>query len=416
MRMELLVMLDVWIGVGLLAGWLAGRIWKQPRPIDLRGDLILAGGLALVTGLADWFVLPLLGITGPIAIIASISEPVFVVFVALWVIRKIKLPHHVDHKETATVAPSHDANAIIWTQHLSRDFGKTHAVNGLDVSIERGEIFGLVGPDGAGKTTTLRLLAGLLNISEGAASVNGLDLQRRAEAIKPKIGYMAQQFSLYGDLSVWENLDFFADLYDVTGPVRRERTDRLLEFARLTEFRDRRAANLSGGMQKKLALACTLIHEPDILLLDEPTTGVDPVSRREFWDILTELHLNGTTIVVSTPYMDEAERCQHVGLMYEGQLIVCDEPQRIQARITGDMIELRPDDGQRAREALVNAPGVLEMQTYGDLLRVFLDSAEKRLPEIETRLHDQHITYRGLRQTQPRMEEAFVSLIQQREN
>jgi ABC-2 type transport system ATP-binding protein len=415
--MELLVMLDVWIGLGLLAGWLAGRIWKQPRPIGLRGDLGLAVGLALITGLVDWFVLPLLGITGPIAIAAAIIEPLFVVFIALWVIRKIKLPQrHVDHKAEAITAPPQDSNAIIWTQHLTRDFGKTHAVNGLDVSIERGEIFGLVGPDGAGKTTTLRLFAGLLNISAGAASVNGLDLQRHAEAIKPKIGYMAQQFSLYGDLSVWENLDFFADLYDVTGSARRERTDRLLEFARLTEFRDRRAANLSGGMQKKLALACTLIHEPDILLLDEPTTGVDPVSRREFWDILTELHLNGTTIVVSTPYMDEAERCQHVGLMYEGQLIVCDEPQHIQARVAGDLIELRPDDGQRARDVLINAPGVLEVQTYGDLLRVFLDSVDQRLPGIEALLRDQHVAYRDLRQTQPRMEEAFVSLIQHREN
>ncbi|HSD84802.1 MAG TPA: ABC transporter ATP-binding protein, partial [Anaerolineae bacterium] len=356
--MELLVMLDVWIGLGLLTGWLAGRIWKQPRPIGLRGDLVLAGGLALLTGLADWFVLPLLGITGPILIAASIVEPLFVVVIALWVVRKIKLPHHPIEREAEVSVTSHDPNAIIWAQHLTRDFGKTRAVNGLDVAIARGEIFGLVGPDGAGKTTTLRLLAGLLNISAGAASVNGFDLQRHAETIKSKIGYMAQQFSLYGDLSVWENLDFFADLYDVTGPARRERTDRLLEFARLTEFRDRRAANLSGGMQKKLALACTLIHEPDILLLDEPTTGVDPVSRREFWDILTELHLNGTTIVVSTPYMDEAERCQHVGLMYEGQLIVCDEPQRIQARVAGDLIELRPADGQHAREILTNAPGV----------------------------------------------------------
>ena len=409
-------MLDVWIGIGVLVGWLAGRIWKQPRPIGLRGDLGLGAGLALITGLADWFVLPLLGITGPILIAASIVEPLFVVFLALWVIRKIKLPHrHIERKAEVIETP-HDSNAIIWTQHLTRDFGKTHAVVGLDVSIERGEIFGLVGPDGAGKTTTLRLLAGLLNISEGAASVIGFDLQRHAESIKPKIGYMAQQFSLYGDLSVWENLDFFADLYDVTGPARRERTDRLLEFARLTEFRDRRAANLSGGMQKKLALACTLIHEPDILLLDEPTTGVDPVSRREFWDILTELHLNGTTIVVSTPYMDEAERCQHVGLMYEGQLIVCDEPQRIQAQVAGELIELRPDDAPRAREVLSNAPGVLEMQTYGDLLRVFLDSATKRLPDIEALLHAQHVGYRDLRQTQPRMEEAFVSLIEHQEN
>jgi len=304
---------------------------------------------------------------------------------------------------------------IITTHALTRDFKKTRAVDSLDLAIQPGELFGLVGPDGAGKTTTLRLLAGLLDITSGSATVAGYDLAQQAEAIKSKIGYMAQQFSLYGELSVVENLSFFSDLYDVPRAELRERTERLLTFANLTEFKDRWAAHLSGGMQKKLALACTLIHEPEILLLDEPTTGVDPVSRREFWDILTELYLGGTTIVVSTPYMDEADRCSKVGLMYAGRMVVCAEPQQIRAQIEGDLIELQPDDWQTAHALIETLPGVLEVQTYGDLLHVFVDSADKRLPEIEAALKKQSIVHRGARRATARMEEAFISLIKRME-
>jgi ABC-2 type transport system ATP-binding protein len=300
---------------------------------------------------------------------------------------------------------------IIETKGLSRDFGSTHALENLDLSIRAGEIFGLVGPDGAGKTTTIRLLAGLLNITSGSATVAGFDLRRKAEAIKPKIGYMAQQFSLYGDLSVEENLAFFADIYGVSGKKRQRRTERLLQFAQLTEFKQRRAVHLSGGMQKKLALACTLIHQPEVLLLDEPTTGVDPVSRREFWDILAELHLAGRTIVISTPYMDEAERCQRVGLLYDGRLMMCDQPRRIRLQTPGELIEFHTNDWQGARQALSQLEGVLELQTYGDVMRIFLDSAELRLPTIEAALHKHSISYRGLRRKLVGMEEAFVSLI-----
>ena len=300
---------------------------------------------------------------------------------------------------------------IIETHALTRDFKKTRAVDSLDLSIQPGELFGLVGPDGAGKTTTLRLLAGLLDITSGAARVAGYDLARQPEVIKRQIGYMAQQFSLYGELSVLENLSFFAELYDVPIAELRGRTERLLAFAGLTEFQGRRAAHLSGGMQKKLALACTLIHRPEILLLDEPTTGVDPVSRREFWDILTDLYLEGTTIVVSTPYMDEADRCSRVGLMYAGRLVVCAEPQRIRDQIEGDLIELRPDDWQAALAVVETLPGVLEVQTYGDLLHVFVDAAERRLSEIETALRERGIVCRSARRATARMEEAFISLI-----
>ena len=247
------------------------------------------------------------------------------------------------------------------------------AVDGLNLAVRRGEIFGLVGPDGSGKTTTIRMLCAIMDPTEGSARVAGFDTVAEPEQIKRRIGYMAQRFNLYGDLSVVENLDFFADVFQVRGRERRERKERLLRFARLTEFRTRRAAHLSGGMQKKLALACTLIHQPEIIFLDEPTTGVDPVSRREFWDILTELHLQGITIFVSTPYMDEAERCSRVALMYQGRIIVCDEPERIKGLVAGDLAELRPSDLRLAEEIVAGVAGVLEVQTYGDLLHVFVD-------------------------------------------
>jgi ABC-2 type transport system ATP-binding protein len=294
---------------------------------------------------------------------------------------------------------------------LTRTFGKLVAVDHLDLRVRRGEIFGLLGPDGAGKTTTIRMLCAIMDPSEGRATVAGFDTAKDPEAIKQRIGYMPQQFSLYGDLTVDENLTFFADVFQVDRKTRRERKETLLHFARLTDFRDRRAAHLSGGMQKKLALACTLIHQPEIIFLDEPTTGVDPVSRREFWDILTELHLEGVTLFVSTPYMDEAERCSRVALMFEGQIIVCDEPARIKGLVEGELLELRPDRLREASRLIKELPGVLEVQTYGDLLHVFVDDAEARALTLDQLLHENGIGIQDLRQTRPRMEEAFISLI-----
>jgi ABC-2 type transport system ATP-binding protein len=304
---------------------------------------------------------------------------------------------------------------IIETDRLTRDFKSVRAVDELTLSVASGELFGLVGPDGAGKTTTLRLLAGLLDITEGEATILGFDLESKAEDIKPHVGYMAQQFSLYGELSVLENLQFFAELFDVSTKDQRERTERLLSFAGLTEFKDRRAANLSGGMQKKLALACTLIHQPEILLLDEPTTGVDPVSRREFWNILTELHLGGTTIIVSTPYMDEADRCSRVGLMYAGKLVECDTPLNIRKKVEGEMIELQAEDWQKALETVAGLSGVHEAQTYGESIHLLVDSGKRRLPEIEKVLKHSGLGYRSIRVAPTRMEEAFISLIRKME-
>ena len=304
---------------------------------------------------------------------------------------------------------------VIETHDLTKRFKKVTAVDKLDLSVRPGEIFGLLGPDGAGKTTTIRMLCAIMDPSAGSARVAGFNTVKGAEDIKKRIGYMPQQFSLYGDLTVLENLVFFADVFQVERQAREERIARLLAFARLAEFRKRRAAHLSGGMQKKLALACTLIHQPEIIFLDEPTTGVDPVSRREFWDILTELHLQGVTLFVSTPYMDEADRCSKVGLMYAGRMVVCAEPQQIRAQIEGDLIELQPDDWQTAHALIETLPGVLEVQTYGDLLHVFVDSADKRLPEIEAALKKQSIVHRGARRATARMEEAFISLIKRME-
>ncbi len=310
---------------------------------------------------------------------------------------------------------SRQPETVIETHDLTKRFKKLTAVDALGMSVRRGEIFGLLGPDGAGKTTTIRMLCAVMDPTSGRARVAGLDSVSGAEQIKRRIGYMAQKFNLYGDLSVEENLDFFADVFQVRGRVRAERKERLLQFARLVEFRRRRAAHLSGGMQKKLALACTLIHQPEIIFLDEPTTGVDPVSRREFWDILTELHLQGITILVSTPYMDEAERCSRVGLMYQGRIIVCDTPEHIKGLVAGELLEVRPVDLRRAEKVVGAVEGVLEVQTYGDLLHAFVDSAEAREPAIRAALEGEAIGLVGLRRIRPRMEEAFISLVRRQE-
>lgn len=307
-------------------------------------------------------------------------------------------------------------NEIIATEHLTKAFGETVAVDRLDLAVERGEIFGLVGPDGAGKTTTIRILTAIMLPTGGQATVLGHDTVAQPEAIKSDIGYMAQRFNLYRDLTVAENLNFFADLFEVTGAERRERINRLLEFARLIQFKDRRAQHLSGGMQKKLALACTLVHEPQILFLDEPTTGVDPVSRREFWEILTELHLQGITIFVSTPYMDEAERCSRVGLMHHGRLIVCDSPDSIRQRLAGELIGVPATNLRYAREIARQMDGVLEVQTYGDRLHIFVDSAHRRTSEITERLTEAGVAVHGVRQMRPRLEEAFISLLRQQQD
>lgn len=220
---------------------------------------------------------------------------------------------------------------------LTKKFKTLEAVSGLDLAVIPGEIFGLVGPDGAGKTTTLRLLSTAMEQTSGEAKILGFDIRRDEEKIRDRIGYMPERFSLYGDLTVDENMDFFADIYGVAPEPRKKRKKELLEFTNLGPFTDRRGINLSGGMQKKLALACNLIHTPEVLFLDEPTTGVDPISRREFWRML--YGLTGVTIIVSTPYMDEAERCHRVGLIREAKLLICDTPAGIKKKTGAETLE-----------------------------------------------------------------------------
>jgi len=295
--------------------------------------------------------------------------------------------------------------------------GVVTAVDHVDLQVTSGETFGLIGPDGAGKTTLTRVILGLLTRTAGESSVLGYDSMRDAYAIRERVGYIAQAFALPPDMSVMENMRFFANVQGVGRRQQRKRIPELLEFAGLTDFTGRLAGQLSGGMKKKLALACSLIHEPRVVMLDEPTLGVDPVSRREFWNLLGNLRAEkGVTVFVCTPYMDEAERCNRVGLMYRGELIAYNTPQAVKAMVPGRLIQFTPSDFEAAVRVLENPldfglEGILEVQTYGLMLHLFVDDAEKRQQEIQSALAAQNITCQGMREIEPRMEEAFISLV-----
>jgi len=286
------------------------------------------------------------------------------------------------------------------------------AVNGLSFDVKEGETFGLIGPDGAGKTTTTRVLLGLLTRSQGECGVLGFDSMRDMYQIRERVGYIAQQFSLPPNLTVMENMLFFAGIHSVSPEQQKKRIPELLAFAGLSDFTGRLAGKLSGGMKKKLALACSLVHEPQVVMLDEPTLGVDPVSRREFWNLLGNLRAEkGLTIFVCTPYMDEAERCTRVGLMYKGRLIVNDSPANIKALLPGHLLEFTPSAFAPAMRVCAEMEGVFEVQTYGEKLHVFVDEVSKRRAQLEAALAAQGITYDSLREIEIRMEEAFISLI-----
>lgn len=257
-------------------------------------------------------------------------------------------------------------------QGLTRRFGDVTAVESLSFDIGRGELFGIVGPDGAGKTTTLRMLAGVLPPSAGDALVLGTSVAREPEAVKPHIAYMSQRFGLYQDLTVRENIEFYADLYGVDRRDLPERIARLYRFSNLGEFADRLAGRLSGGMKQKLSLCCALVHHPRILLLDEPTFGVDPISRRDLWLILHQMIADGMTIVISTSYMDEAERCDRVALLNAGRVLALDAPAPLQHRFGGALFEVRSDEPRRIRDALRKLPGVVHATLFGDAVHVRL--------------------------------------------
>lgn len=290
---------------------------------------------------------------------------------------------------------------------LGRMFDGLWAVRGLDLEVRPGEIFGLVGPDGAGKTTALRMFAAVLAASEGSARVAGHNITGEEEAIKRKIGYMSQRFGLYGDLTVEENLRFYADLYEVGRNEYREREERLLGFSNLTPFRKRLARNLSGGMKQKLGLACALVHRPQVLLLDEPTNGVDPVSRRDFWRILYSMLREGVTIVVSTAYLDEAERCTRVGLMDRGRLIQCSSPQQLKQQLPGLLLELEVDHPRIARELLAERLGQERVGLFGGRLHLFADTEQAADAALEL-LAQANVAVRNARRIVPSLEDVFI--------
>jgi ABC-2 type transport system ATP-binding protein len=294
---------------------------------------------------------------------------------------------------------------------LSKSFGRVTAVDGIDLEVRPGEIFGIVGPDGAGKTTLIRMLVGILDPTGGAAEVAGFDVVRRPEEVKRRIGYMSQRFSLYGDLTVAENLRFFANLFHVPRAERLRKEKELLQASRMEPFRDRLADRLSGGMKQKLALACTLIHTPEVLFLDEPTTGVDPVSRRDFWKILYDLLKEKVTIVVSTPYMDEAERCHRVALMDKGKVLTVDTPEHMKTGMQGELLEITATPQRPAREVLAARQEVRGIQIFGDRLHVWVSDAARDEKSLLDHLRAAGISVSSSRRLTPGLEDVFVSLL-----
>lgn len=299
----------------------------------------------------------------------------------------------------------------IKTSNLTKVFNGNIAVDNLNLEIERGELFGLVGPDGAGKTTTMRLLTAIMEPTSGEAWVAGHSIIKEGERIKENIGYMSQRFGLYEDLTVMENILFYADLYDVPEKERPARIERLLGFSNLTSFKSRLAGKLSGGMKQKLGLACALIHTPEVLFLDEPTNGVDPVSRRDFWRILYDLLREGVTIFISTAYLDEAERCTRIGLMYRGRLLMKDEPMAVKKSLGMPMIELWSDDTRTAKGIVKEIEGVKGVNIYGDRLHVTIEEREK-VESIIAQLRHGGIEIKDYREILPSIEDVFISMVE----
>jgi ABC-2 type transport system ATP-binding protein len=301
-------------------------------------------------------------------------------------------------------------SAIISIQGLTRSFGELVAVDNLNLEIAKGEIFGLVGPDGAGKTTTLRMVCGLMDPTKGRVIVAGRDVSKEVDAVKDQIGYMAQKFGLYQDLTVEENMNFYADLFGIVGRERSNLKDRLLQMTRMEPFRDRAAGKLSGGMKQKLALMCTLLHHPQILFLDEPTNGVDPVSRRDFWAILYQLVRDGLTVFVTTAYLDEAERCNRVGLMYRGRLIRCEPPAVLKTQMREVCYEVTTPDLRNTRLALEKQSGVVSIERSGATLHLFIDPAVTNVEGLKQAVADAEF-----RQIVPSLEDVFIAEVRKQE-
>jgi ABC-2 type transport system ATP-binding protein len=294
---------------------------------------------------------------------------------------------------------------------LSKRFGAVTAVDDLSLTVAEGELFGLVGPDGAGKTTTMRLLSTIMEPTAGDAWVNGYHIVHEAEAIKAEIGYMSQRFGLYADLTVLENLVFYADIYGVPRRGRTEKIDHLLAFSQLTPFKQRLAGHLSGGMKQKLGLACALIHTPQVLFLDEPTNGVDPVSRRDFWRILYHLLRDRVTIFVATAYLDEAERCNRVGLLHQGSLLACGTPDEVKQLMRGTILEVRAMPPRQAATLLRRQLPGATVGLFGDRVHVVTHEPHSVAAQVETILATAGVALQGIRPIAPGLEDVFVSVL-----
>ncbi|HWK11384.1 MAG TPA: ABC transporter ATP-binding protein [Vicinamibacterales bacterium] len=303
------------------------------------------------------------------------------------------------------------ADRAIVFDGVGKRYGATEALRGLSFDVARGEMFGLIGPDGAGKTTTIRLAGGLLRPDSGSIRVVGRDPVAEHRATTGAVGYLSQRFSLYGDLTIDENIAFFAEIHGV--PRYTDARNRLLDMTQLTPFRARRADRLSGGMKQKLALACTLVHEPELLLLDEPTTGVDPVSRREFWKLLAEFLSRGLTIVMATPYLDEAERCSRVALVHEGRLLALDEPSHLQQRLDNQLLEIVTETARPPIEVLAAVPGVEDVQLFGDRAHARVKPGSGRLVAqgVEEALARAGMRAVSVRPIVASLEDVFIDLI-----
>ncbi|HML83182.1 MAG: ABC transporter ATP-binding protein [Betaproteobacteria bacterium] len=294
---------------------------------------------------------------------------------------------------------------------LTKRFGAVHAVRGVEFSVGKGEIFGLVGPDGAGKTTTMRMLAGVLHPDAGALLVDGVDVVQNPEAAKLRLSYMPQRFGLYEDLTIAENIYFYAELFGIPRKQRLQRSKELLDAAGLAGFERRLAGQLSGGMKQKLGLVCALIHTPRVLLLDEPTTGVDPVSRRDFWAILYNLRESGVAILMATAYMDEAERCSRLALFHEGEIRYCDTPARLKAAMPGALLAIVTAQPRALRDVLAGKPGVLGVLLMGDRVHVRVDDAARRTPELQLLLATREFAEARIETADPGIEDVFVALL-----
>jgi drug efflux transport system ATP-binding protein len=302
-----------------------------------------------------------------------------------------------------------EAETVVETTNLTKNFADVAAVKGINLNVRRGEIYGLVGADGAGKTTTLRMLGTLSLPSSGKALIFGRDIVKEADGVKQVIGYMSESFNLYGSLTVRENLDFFARLRGVPPVVAKTRQDELLEFCRLQPFTERLAEHLSGGMQKKLALAVALQHEPELLFLDEPTTGVDPVSRRDFWRIISGFVARGVTVLCATPYMDEAERFNRVALMHQGEIIADDTPQNLKMAEPGELLEIRAEPTGRALSLLKRASAASHPQIFGDTIHLPVDNAANGLADITRLFAENQVRLHDARPIPPSLEDVFVA-------